>query len=233
MSPPFRSAVALRFDFCDTTDELKQRYSEPLPDGAVVYVTEADAIFRLSKSVGSVYDGLTQLVVIPADQSTNRWFKEAANGSSPWEAAMYSNPGVNVASPGAGQWNGLGTTAGTFLLGSGDPAAFVLNPTTSIITYQGPTRIFNLQYFLTVLGSPGPITIEGALSVNGDIAIGNTSTPYGKGVAGAAVTTSDRQSFSGQRSVIISRNDQIRIMVRNLTGSETMAVVYSNLLIRP
>ena len=233
MSPPFRSAVAFRYDFCENVEQLKQRTTDPLPDGAVVFVTGTDSSYRLFKGLSDAFDALTQLIVVPADSTNNRWIKEETYGTNAWQANMISNPGVNVASAGAGQWNGLGSTPGTFLLTDGDPEAFDLDPASSIITYRGPTRRFTATFYLTVLGTSAAVNVEAAISFGNDIPIGNTDAQYGKGVAGAYIDGTQRQSISGQRSMLLANGNTLRVMLRNLTGSQTTAVVYSNLLIQP
>lgn len=233
MSPPFRSSAAFRYDFCETVDQLEQRLVQPLPDGAFVYVTGTDAGYRLTKGLGNAYDALTQLIVVPAGDTDDRWVKEDSLGASPWFANVISNPGVNIASAAQGAWNALGSTAGTFLLTDGDPEAFELNPTSSLLTYHGPLRRFNVSFYMTLLGTSAAVNVEGAISHDGDIAIGNTDSQYGKGVAGAYVDGTGRQSISGQRTVVLANESTLRIMLRNLTGTQTTACVYSNLCIKP
>lgn len=234
MTEPFRSAVHLRVNFCATTDQLKQYGTAILPDGAMVYVTGVDRVYRLRKNLGSNYDTLTGLILIPADQTRNRWILEEANGAPAWQATMILNAVNNVTGPAQNQWQALGSTPGQFLLIDGDPIAFELNATSGQLTYQGPRRKFTIAYQLSITGTAGTnVAPYAAISVVSDIPVGSSGAERDKGAQTASFSNGTNCCISGQRTVTLDTLDDIRIMLKNTSGTEVMPVVTATLSIKP
>lgn len=234
MTEPFRSAVHLRHNLCVTTAELQRYGTAILPDGATVYVSGSDRVYRLWKNLGSGYDIAHDLVIVPADQTSNRWVLETINGAPAWQATMVLNTPNTVTPPAQTQWQALGSTPGSFILSDGDPDAFSLNPTSGLITYKGITRKVTLAYQLSISGSAGSNVIPyAAISVSNDIAVGSTGSNNEKGAQTASFSNGTNCCIAGQRTVTLSLNDTIRLMLRNLSGTEALPVVNAMLSIKP
>lgn len=233
MSDAFRSAVALRNDLCATLAELEQRYSRPLPDGASVYVTEVASLYRLAKGVGAAFDAIGgDLIVTPVDGSTNRWLQQEANGGSPWSGTeILTNPTLVTPSAQAA-WTALGSTPGTYALSSGQPGMFAVSPTTGLLTYNGPTRLMTASYQLS--GQCGSaVEVHAALSLDGDIAPGDTSEHRGFGEQAAGFDNDVIAEISGQRQLTLHDADTLRLMIRNITGAEVIEVDFFALQLAP
>lgn len=234
MSQSFQSAVAFRNDICDNVTQLRQRGTRPLPDGATVYVVGTTALYRLVKGLGDDFDAFGSIVVVPTDGSDNRWVEESLAGASPWAAQEIASASVNVTPSGQFQWTALGSTAGSFALATGNALAFVVNPTTSLLTYQGVPRQMNLRYQASVLcGAAATINAEAAISVNGDVPAGNTSEHRGSGNQSSTVTDTSIQCIAGERSALLIPGATVRLMLRNMNGTQAISVEYFALSIAP
>lgn len=227
----FRSSPALRNDICDTVAQLQQRFTRPLPNRATVYVTGAEALYRLYKSLGATFDDLTGQVVVPGDQSTNRWLQESVYGASPWAGTEISDAVVLVTPSAQFAWTALGTTAGSFSLASGAAAMFAVNATSSLLTYHGPTRYMNIAYETTIRSSAA-VVVEAAISVNNDVPAANTSEHRSAGEQSTTVNTVP-SFIAGQRSVLLADGNTIRLMVRNMTGTQVIEIDYFSLSVNP
>lgn len=234
MEVPFRSSPALRNNVCNSTAELGSYGTQKLPDGATVYVVGNDAFYRLYKGVGTIWDAFAGLVINPHDGSNNRWLQESENGASPWQATEIASAGVNV-TPGAQfAWQALGSTAGSFTLASGNGDVFAVNLTTSLLTYNGPTRLFNVTYQASVLaGAVATFDAQAAISVSGDISVGNTSDQLTKGQQASTVNNSSMQCITGQRQALLGSDDTVRLFFRNMSGTTAIQVQYCSINIRP
>jgi len=230
METPFRSAVALRDNICNSTADLGSYGTQKLPDGATVYVTGNDTSWRLVKGTGDIYDGLVGLVIDPNDGSDNRWFKLTENGGNPWAMQVALGTSLGVTPSAQNAWIALGSTAGSFALASGNGDAWELNLGTGLVTYKGLTRLVNIQYQITLVGAAA-IDVEAAISVSGDVPSGSTASVPQFANQGGSVTTTVRDCLSGQRAALMGADDTIRVMLRNLTSTQGITALYMTLAV--
>jgi hypothetical protein len=218
MSEAFRSPAAFRNDLCSSIAELTQRYTAPLPDRATVYVSGAEALYRLFKGLGTTFDALTGQVVIPSNGSPDRWLQEEVFGSSPWSGMEVSVATVTVTPGGASQWQAIGATPSTFALASGDANIFQLNTTSGLLTYHGPSRYMMLTANASLHSVAGDI-FGAVISVNNDVAAGSSAAHPTLGAQ--ATGNGDGQStfVSTQRRVFLADTNTLRVMLRNSSGS--------------
>jgi len=233
MDKPFQSSAPLRYDLCNTIAELQSRYSSQLPDRAVVYVVEAESSYRLFKGIGAGFDNLTGQVVVPADQTSNRWLQQSVFGSTPWAGTAIANADVNVTPSAQFAWTALGSTAGSFGLASGDANMLVVNTTTSLITYHGPTMYVTVRYQVSLInnGDGADITLEAAISHNNDVPPADTSTHRGAGEQAGTVSDIQNICIAGQRSVLLADTNTLRLMLRNMSGTQVMGVHFFSLAV--
>ncbi len=235
MTEPFRSAVAYRNDFCATTAQLEQRMTRPLPAGATVYVTGDAALYRLEKNLGTIYDDVTSIVVVPADGSRNRWIKELADGASPFAGTEIALASVNVTPSAQAQWTALGSTAGSFELASGDETLFQVGATSSVLFYHGPQRLMRISYQVSLLngGASGACVLHAALSVDSDIVAGSTTEHRDAGEQVATVTDTVVANICGERTALLSDHSTVRLMLRNLSDGKIMSVLFASISVAP
>lgn len=232
----FRSPAAYRHDFCDDVTALEQRFTRPLPDGATVYIPSTHATWRLYKDLGSAYDANTLAIVIPADQSNNRWVLEDIAGASPWSGVEVLTATNVVGVEGSGAWAPLGSTAGSFALATGLAATFAVNPTSSLLTYHGPT-IDMLVTASASVGTTQPDNVHAVISRNDDVPDASSATEYLKGeqAASAGGETDEVDLLAEvtvQRGLSLVDGDTLRLMLRNDRG-QSMSVSFFALSVVP
>ncbi len=232
MSGPFKSAVAYRYDFCTTIAQLQQRATRPLPDGAMVFVSANRGLFQLYKNLGSSFDNIASSIVVPADQSTNRWVMQEASGASPWSGVEVSTEQNNIAAPGSNIWAALGTAAGAFTLMEGDASMFAVNATSSLLTYHGPARPVLLTSTVAVL-TVATDAIRTVLSHNNDVAAGSSADQRLKGEQQASPGDGLAVNITMQRAVTLADGSTIRQMLRSSNGAQELQVNYFTLSVVP
>lgn len=224
MEAPFRSAGDLRHNICNELADLGQYGTQKLPNGATVYVVGNDSLYRLVKGVGNTYDDLTSLVINPDDGSDNRWFRQTENGADPWGVQIVLGANLAVTPNAQNAWIALGSTAGQFARVDG--SAWTLNDSTGLALYKGPTRLVQATYQITLIGAAA-IDVEAALNVDGTVPQGSTAPAPTYGNQAGSVTTTTRACLSGQATYLISTNSTIRLMLRNLTGTQQITALYA------
>ena len=230
MDIPFNSSAPLRHNICFSPDDLGHYGTQQLPDGATVYVTGTDSLYRLVKNHGAQDDGLVGLVVNPNDGSNNRWFRQTENSGNPWAAQIVLDSSLAVTPSAQNAWIALGSTPGSFGLATGNGDAWELNLTTGLIQYKGPTRLVKVSYQVTLIGGAA-IDVEAALSVNGGVPAGSTAPYPNFANQAGSVTTTVRDCLSGSLNALISTDDTIRLMLRNLTGTQQITALYAGISI--
>lgn len=236
MTEAFRSAVEFRHDLCATVAQLQQRFTRPLPDGATVFVTGTSGLYRLFKGLGDAFDLLTTVIVIPGDQSDNRWVLEEVDGSSPWAGVEVLTSTATVSVEGSDTWAILGSTAATFELASGITAMFSVNPTSGLLTYHGPDR--DMLVTATVSArTPAADNIHAVISRDGDVADGSSANEYVKGeqagnTAGETEEVDLLANVTVQRMLTLTEGDTLRLMLRNDRG-QPMTVEFFTLSVQP
>lgn len=234
MTEPFRSAVAFRNDLCDTVGQLQQRLTRPLPNGATVYVTGADALYRLVKDLGSAFDGLGSAIEVPSDGSANRWVQESVHGASPWSGIEVATANAAVTQNAPNAWIGLGTTAGSFQLSTGDSGMLAVNPTTSVLTYHGITRQMTLRYQVTIANNTGvDLVAQAAISVDNDVPPDTTADHRGAGQQASTILDANRHVITGERSVLLAPGSIVRLMLRAVLATPTLTVEFFSLSLAP
>lgn len=226
MDVPFRSSADLRQNICNATEDLGQYGTQKLPSGSTVYVVGNDSLYRLVKGVGDAYDDIAGLVINPNDGSNNRWFRETENGGDPWSAQVVLASSLVVTPAAQSTWIALGSTPGSFGLASGNNEAWSLNLATGSLSFRGPTRLVQVSYQVTLIGAAA-IDVEAALNVSGDVPSGSTDAVPNFGNQGASVSTTVRACLSGQRQALVGKNDNVRLMLRNMTGIQNITALYA------
>lgn len=222
MSGSFRSTVAYRHDICATVNDLIQRFTRPLPNGATVYVEATSAIYRLAKGLGSSFDSLVGRIIVPSDGTDNRWVQEEALGSSPWSATMAANQGNNIPAAGSQIWAPLGTNPGDFRLTYGDTDMWEVNATSSLLTYHGLPRFM----LVTAIASVDTATANDfsiVVSKNDDVPAGSSTSQPLKGEMYAKTGVGGFTCISTQRAGIVSAGTTFRLMARSFPGDDVMA----------
>ena len=222
MTESFRSAVALRHDFCNSIADLQQRFTAPLPGDATVYVHDTSALYRLAKGLGTTFDTLIGRIIIPADGSSNRWVQEEVFGSSPWAAAIAASTVPNVAAAGSQVWAALGSLPGVFALTFGDTAMWTVDPTTGLLTYNGLPR------FMLVTAIASVTTVDGndisiVVSKDDDVPAGSSAAEPLKGEQFAHTSGGAWANISTQRMAFVAPGSTFRLMVRSFPGNDVMA----------
>src|SRR5882672_4702576 len=235
MSEAFRSAVAFRNDICDTVSQLQQRFTRPLPNGATVFVTGTEAVYRLAKSLGDGFDDLAtaDLVVIPSDGTDARWVMEDISGGSPWYAVITAAAVANVTPGGVSTWRALGSTPATFTLDAGPASAFSLDPTTSLLTYDGVPRLYMARAIVSVETAAGADDfVNAALSYNNDIPAGSTAAHRAAGEQSVGVPDGGTSLIVTQRRVLLNPTSTLRLMLRD-TSSAVISALFFSLSLEP
>ncbi len=221
-----RSAVALRTILCDTSSELRSINSTILPNGATAFDNETDTLWRLDKTAGAVFDALlgSGLLLKPDDQTDARWFAEETSGSSPYYHSSYLASPVAVTMT-SNQWNQLGSTTGTFAESAGAAALFTLSTTTGLITYTGPTRqvLVTMQAVINNGIGATPIDVYAAISRNGDVVDGSTTSYPEKGQMDEVITNV-ASLITVQRIMQLSDGITLQMMFKNITNQDDIVV---------
>ncbi len=237
MSGPFKSSVAYRNDFCATVAQLQQRASRPLPDGATVYVTDTQGLYRLFKNVGTEFDLLTTLVVIPADQSSNRWIlQESAGTTSPWAAVEVMDEAIVTTPTAQFAWRSLGINGGSYSLAVGSAAAFAIDASTSVLTYRGPTRQMLASLQTTVVNNIATsLRLDAIISRNGDVPDGDTNEfrNFGENGASLIAASGAAAEISTERIVLLNSGDTLRVKYRNMSTADGFTVDFMTLVLTP
>lgn len=234
MTEAFRSAVAYRNDFCATIAQLRQRLTRPLPDGATVYVTSPTGLYRLVKGLGSSFDNIASAIVVPADQSDNRWVLEEVSGASPWTGVMTLDEAIVTTPTAQFAWRSLGLNGGSYSLIFGDASVFQL-AADSEITYHGPSRQMAINLKTTVQNNVASDLLVGAVvSVNNDVPDGNTSEQRIAGEQdGTMVASGGAVCLTTERVVLLVDGDVLRIKYRNQSTADGFSVVFVTLSLMP
>jgi len=232
MTESFRSAVELRHDFCNTTADLQQRYTAPLPDGATVFIPATGALYRLFKGLGTTFDTITGLVVIPANDSSDRWVLQEVEGTSPWAGQEASQSINNIPAPGSDVWAALGTLSGSFALAAGNANVFQVNATSSLLTYHGVPRSMKLLAIASMLGAAADI-FSIVISKNDDVPAGSSSPQYLKGEQSASNAATSRVNITTQRIVTLEPGDTLRLMARSFAGDQVIQFHQATLSVVP
>ncbi len=213
----FHSAAAFRHDFCNSIAELQQRFSRPLPDRATVYVVGAEALYRLIKGLGDSFDDLTGQIVIPADQSDNRWVQEQVAGASPWSGTAVAAATVTVSPAGSLEWQAIGSTASTFALTAGDALMFQLNPTSGLLTYHGLPRYMTISSNISIHAGAADI-FQAVISINDDVPAGSGAAQPLNGAQATGAPDGTSCFVATQRSFFLNDGNTIRVMLRDGSG---------------
>jgi len=233
---PFKSATGFRHSICASVAELQQWYTRPLPDGATVYVTALASLYRLVKGLGSAYDAITSAIVVPADQSSDRWVLESVQGASPWSGEEALLAATTVAVDGSATWAQLGSTGGSYSLMAGHASMFAVSATTGVMTYHGQTR--NMMVTANVsAGTPLPDNIHAVISLSDDVPSASSADEFTKGEqagsAGGETAEVDLLAHvSVERALLLVEGDTLRLMLRNDRG-QPMAVAFFTLSVVP
>lgn len=227
-----RSSVWLRFLIVESSTQLRQQPTRVLPNGAMAYIPSAQSTYRLVKGVGTTFDTLSSVLLIPGDQSDNRWFRVDTGGASPWSAVAVETSQNNIAAAGSNVWAALGTAAGDFTLQNGDSAMFAVNATSSLITYHGLSRDVLITSTVSVLTVAADV-IRGVVSHNNDVAAGSSADQRAKGEQSANTQDGASVNITMQRAVTLVDGATLRQMLRSQNGAQEMQVNYWTMSIVP
>lgn len=219
-----RSSSPLRFLIIESTTQLRQQPTRILPDGCLAYIPSAGASYRLVKGVGTSFDTLNSVILIPGDQSSNRWFRESAAGASPWSGVEVATADNTLAAAGGGAWRALGATPGAFTLASGDSAMFAVNATSSVLTYHGLSRDVLVTANVEALSVGIADVIRAVISQDNDVAIGSSADERLKGEMGSDTPSGGSACITTQRFVSLIDGTTLRLMLRSLVGGADMQV---------
>jgi hypothetical protein len=233
MSNEVRSSSPLRFLIVESTTQLRQQPTRLLPDGSQAYIPSAGASYRLVKDVGTAFDTLNSVILIPGDQSNNRWFRESAAGASPWSGVEVATADNTLAATGAGVWRALGATPGAFTLATGDSAMFAVNATSSLLTYHGLTREVLVTAVVEAFSVGIADVIRAVISHDNDVAIGSSADEHLKGEMGSDTASGASACITTQRFVTLLDGDTLRLMLRSLVGGADMTVRRFSLSVIP
>lgn len=228
-----RSSSPLRNIITNSVAQLQQQATRVLPDGATAYVTATDALYRLYKGVGTTFDTLTTLVVIPGDQSSNRWILQESVGSSPWAAVEVLDESIITTPAAQFAWRSIGENGGSYSLAFGSATAFVL-AANSQLTYHGPDRNMAINLKTTVShGIAAEIALHAVVSVNNDVPDGDTNEQRAFGENGASMPNAGEACIATERLVLLSDGDTVRVKYRNMSTADAFVVVFMTLSLTP
>lgn len=231
-----QSSAPLRFLLLESVEDLVQQPAGILPDGALAYVSSNQCTYRLYIALGNSLDSLEEIVVTPAAVGTSaRWIKQDDRGSSPWSCTELLSAPTTVSPLGQFIWTALGATAGSYILEQGNENAFVVSPSTSLLTYHGITQRFVVESRASVSNATNgdAIEVHSAISINGDVPSGGPSDARLFGEQSVGVSSVIGAVLSSRRSVVLHDGHTVRVMFRNMSGSQNIGIQFFDLSLLP
>jgi len=230
-----RSPALLRLMLCDTTAEFQALNSTTFPDGALVYNNQTDSLYRLNKDAGTTFDTLipSGIVVKPNDGTAARWIAQSVSGSNPYYYETYLSGNATVGIAGANTWALLGNQAATFLRANGSALLYTLNPTTGLVTYNGPPIQAIVRATASVLSASGAAgTIAAAISSGNDIPSGATGDKASFGMQVGDAAEDSLVCIPTSRVVSLSPGSTLQLAFRN-SSPDNLTVVTYQLIVDP
>ena len=203
-------------------DSLQNVNTFELPNGSLCWVIANETLYRLDKTSTSNIGTIVPIA------GPGRWIPLAGNGVGLILAhsgeAVLTTPGV-VGLAVISDWSNLDSLGAVFIGNNG--ADFTLNATGGVLTYNGLSgKWYKLTLELSAgEAGAGPSIYETAIDINGAL-LPAVSTPN---AARETLSATSQQTMATSVFVQLTANDQIRVLVRNISDTTGMVVVYVHL----
>lgn len=230
-----RAAVALRFTIVAAVtgipgDSLDQLNSSQLPDGALVWVVSAQALYALNKTSTAAADSVIGAVVAPLNSPGRFVYVSGGHNAL---AAQFTSTGSISGTTAETQNTWVALPSGTNFYQSAPIGNFTLNTTTGVATYNGPSQRFLYTGVITVASAVAAQALEVALSLNGAF-IGATTTILSAGAAGVPPTTANLPvQITTSAFIGMAAGNTIQLIARDDTASNNITISRASLTAIP
>jgi len=234
-----KSAVALRLIIVAAItgvdgDSLDQLNSFELPDGMLVSVISNQALYRFDLTSIATPSSVVGAVVAPGAGPGNFILIPGGNGAAAILSEQISGTALLAAAASfpvtQNQWIAIPGGTG-FYVATENGGVFTPNPTTGILTYNGPDASYRLSATATVESATGADEVDVAIDTL-SVLIGTTTFVSSAGVTNAPATA---PGASVSTSVIrtLHNNNVVQVVVRNVSGAHNLTVPHLNLIASP